>query len=136
MAVRTGTPPSERDAFDRFFDRDDLPASVTITRTSQADYQTRQLVVSIDGRRVGTLLWGDTLTCHPEPGPHTLRVHNTLVWKTVEVELAPGEHAEFTVTNRPGWGTYSMLGMLGVGPLYVSVTRVDPSVPGPSVPRS
>jgi hypothetical protein len=124
MAVRTGTPPSERDAFDRFFDRDDLAASVTITRTSQADYQTRQLVVSIDGRQVGTLLWGDTITCHPEPGPHTLRVHNTLVWKTVPFTLGPGEQLFFEVVNRSGRGTLLMTVLFGIGPLYVTVNRM------------
>ena len=124
MAVRTGTPPSERDAFDRFFDRDDFAASVTITRTSQADYQTLQLVVSIDGRRVGTLLWGDTITCHPEPGPHTLRVHNTLVWKTVPFTLAPGEQLYFEVVNRAGRGTLLMTVLFGIGPLYVTVNRM------------
>jgi hypothetical protein len=124
MAVRTGTPPSERDAFDRFFDRDDVPASVTITRTSQADFQTRQLVVAIDGRRVGTLLWGDSITCHPEPGPHTLRVHNTLVWKTVPFTLAPGEQVFFEVVNRSGRGTLVMTVLFGIGPLYVTVNRM------------
>jgi len=29
-----------------------LPASVTTTRTSQADLQTRQLIVWVDGKRV------------------------------------------------------------------------------------
>ena len=124
MAVRTVAPPAERDAFDRFFGRDEFPASVTITRTSQADYQTRQLVVSLDGRRVATLLWGDTVTCHPEPGPHTLRVHNTLVWKTVQFSLAPGEQVFFEAVNRTGWGTLLMTVLFGIGPLYVSVNRM------------
>ena len=124
MAVRTVAPPAERDAFDRFFTRDAFPASVTITRTSQADYQTRQLVVSLDGRHVGTLLWGDTVTCHPEPGPHTLRVHNTLVWKTVPFTLAPGEQVFFEAVNRTGRGTLLMTVLFGIGPLYVTVNRM------------
>ena len=123
MAVRTGTPSSERDAFDRFFDRDDFAASVTITRTSQADYQTRQLVVSIDGRRVGTLLWGDTITCHPEPGPHTLRVHNTLVWKNLKFTLEPGEHLEFVIINSGRWWTWGVAGVLGSAPLFLSIAK-------------
>lgn len=124
MAVRTAAPPSERDAFDRFFDRDAFPASVTITRTSPADFQMRQLEVSLDGRRVGTLLWGDSLICHPEPGPHTLRVHNTLVWKTVQFTLAPGEQAFFEAVNRTGRGTLVMTVLFGIGPLYVTVNRM------------
>jgi len=124
MAVRTVAPPAERDAFNRFFAGDDFPASVTITRTSQADYQTRQLVVSLDGRHVGTLLWGDTVTCHSEPGPHTLRVHNTLVWKTVPFTLAPGEQVFFEAVNRTGRGTLLMTVLFGIGPLYVTVNRM------------
>jgi hypothetical protein len=124
MAVRTAAPPSERDAFDRFFDRDAFPASVTITRTSPADFQMRQIVVSLDDRRVGTLLWGDTVTCHPEPGRHTLRVHNTLVWKTVQFTLAPGEQAFFEAVNRTGRGTLVMTVLFGIGPLYVTVNRM------------
>lgn len=124
MPVRTPLRPSERDAFDRFFDLDDFPASVTITRTSPADYQTRQLVVSLDGRHVGTLLWGETVTCHPEPGPHTLRVHNTLVWKTAQFTLAPGEQVFFEAVNRTGRGTLLMTVLFGIGPLYVTLTRM------------
>ena len=124
MAVRTAAPPSERDAFDRFFDCDAFPASLTITRTSPADFQMRQLVASLDGHRVGTLLWGDTITCHPEPGPHTLRVHNTLVWKTVQFTLAPGEQAFFEAVNRTGRGTLVMTVLFGIGPLYVTVNRM------------
>jgi hypothetical protein len=97
---------------------------VTITRTSPADFQMRQIVVSLDDRRVGTLLWGDTVTCHPEPGPHTLRVHNTLVWKTVQFTLAPGEQAFFEAVNRTGRGTLVMTVLFGIGPLYVTVNRM------------
>ena len=97
---------------------------MTITRTSPADFQMRQLVVSLDGRRVGTLLWGDSITCHPQPGPHTLRVHNTLVWKTVQFTLLPGEQVFFEAVNRTGRGTLVMTVLFGIGPLYVTVNRM------------
>ena len=79
--------------------------------------------MSLDRRPWATLMFDQAATKAVEPGQHVLRVHNTLVWKTVEMELAPGEHAHFTVANVAGWGSYTMLGMLGVGPLYVSVAR-------------
>lgn len=101
-----------------------FPASVTLTRTSPDDYQTRQLVASIDGIGVGTLLWGDSVTCELEPGPHRIRVHNTLVWKTVDFVLAPGEQAFFEVINRSGPGTLCMTLLFGVGPLYVTIRRM------------
>ena len=96
---------------------------MTVLRQSRDDVKTRQLVVSIDGTTVGTLLYGESVTRELEPGPHRLRIHNTLVWKTVHVELSAGEHARFTAVNCAGFGTYSMLGLLGVGPLYVTIVR-------------
>jgi hypothetical protein len=52
-------------------------------------------------------------------------VHNTLVWKTVEFTVGPAEHARFSVVNRASFGTYAMISLLGVGPLYVTVERED-----------
>ena len=115
----------ELDAFDTFFDRDArFPAAVTITRTSQSDHGTRQMVASIDGVTVATLMWGDSITCELEPGPHRVRVHNTLVWKTVDFTLAPGEQVFFEAINRFGPGTLTMALLLGVGPLYVTLNRM------------
>jgi hypothetical protein len=98
---------------------------ITVTRTSEEDVRIRQLVVSIDGESAGTLRYGESITKELEPGSHRLRVHNTLVWKTVDLDLHAGEHARFTAVNRAGFGTYSMVGLLGAGPLYVSIRR-DP----------
>ena len=83
-----------------------FPASVTVTRTSQEDFGSRQVEVSIDGEHAGTLLWGDSLSRGLEPGPHRIRVHNTLVWKTVPFTLAPNEQLFFEVINHAGPGTY------------------------------
>ena len=84
--------PSLRDTID---DRDEIqdlfPATVTVTRTSQSDFKSRQLIVWIDGERVATLLWGDSITTELQPGRHRVRVSNTLVWKTLAFDLAPGE---------------------------------------------
>ena len=74
-------------------------------------------------------MFGDTVTRSVPPGPHRLRVHNTLVWKTIDVDLAPGEHAGFAAVNRATWGTYAMLSLLGAGPLYVELFRDDGSSP-------
>jgi hypothetical protein len=102
-----------------------FPASVTITRTSDDDFKSRQINVSIDGERVATLLWGDSITKDLSPGPHRIRLNNTLVWKTVEFSLLPGQQAFFEVTNRPGFGTIPLLLLIGVGPLYLTVRRMD-----------
>jgi hypothetical protein len=100
-------------------------AFITVTRNSPRDVQQRQLIVSIDGRKIATLMYGDTVTHAVDPGEHRLRVHNTLVWKTVDVMPAAGEHARFVAVNRATWGTYAMLSLLGSGPLYVELFRED-----------
>jgi hypothetical protein len=104
--------------------QDVFPASVTVTRTSQSDVQTRQLIVWIDEARVATLLWGDSVTSELEPGRHRIRVSNTLVWKTIDFELKPGEQVFFEAINRTGPGTYVMLLILGAGPLYLTLRRM------------
>jgi hypothetical protein len=103
---------------------DQTPASLTVTRTSEQDFKQRQLIVWLDGERLATLLFGDSITRDLPPGQHRLRVSNTLVWKTAEFTLKPGEQAYFEVINRAGSATYPMLLIFGVGPLYVTVNRM------------
>lgn len=98
---------------------------VTIARTSADDAQERQVVIAIDGQKAGTLMYGDTITRELAPGPHRLRAHNTLVWKTVDFTLQPGESLSFSVINRPGRGTFGLLSVLGARPLYLDLVRND-----------
>ena len=101
-------------------------ATITVARRAPNDVKVRQIYISLDGKRVAELLYGDTFTLQVEPGEHWLRANNTLVWKTLDCKLAPGEHATFTVVNRPGPGTYAMLSLLGSGPIYLTFERVKP----------
>ena len=101
-------------------------ARLTLTRRHPDDVRQRQIVASIDGAPLGTLMYGDSVTRELAPGPHRLRAHNTLFWKTRELHLEPGEHVRFNVVNRAGPGTFSLLGLFGVGPLYVSLFE-DPA---------
>jgi hypothetical protein len=98
-------------------------ARITITRRDPRDVRDRQIVTSVDGEPLATLLYGGEITRDIDPGPHRLRAHNTLFWKTLNVDLTPGEHARFIVVNRAGTGTFSLLGLLGVGPLYLTFER-------------
>jgi hypothetical protein len=113
------------DVVDEVWGFDELfPTSVTITRTSEEDFKSRQLVVALDGRHVGDLLWGDSVTCELQPGPHRLRIHNTLVWTTIEFHLAPGEQVFFEAINRAAASTFFLLAIFGVAPLYLTVKRM------------
>jgi hypothetical protein len=103
----------------------DEMARVSVVRTEPGDVRDRQIVVSIDGEPLGTLLFGQQVTKHVAPGRHRLKAHNTLFWKNIEIDLSPGEDARFVVVNRAGSGTLSLLGILGVGPLYLTFERRD-----------
>jgi hypothetical protein len=98
-------------------------AKVTVTRMDARDVRDRQIVLSVDGAPLATLLFGQDVTKELAPGLHRLKAHNTLFWKNILVDLKPGEHARFVVVNRAGAGSLSLLGMLGVGPLYLTFER-------------
>jgi len=81
---------------------DTVPARITITRHHPNDVRQRQIVTSIDGAPLATLMYGESVTRELPAGRHRLKAHNTLFWKTCDMELAPGEHARFRVVNRSG----------------------------------
>lgn len=101
------------------------PASVTVTRNAKNDFQQRQLIVFLDDERLGDLMFGQTISRDIQPGPHRLRVSNTLVWKTVTFDVKPAQQVRFEAINRAGKLTYPMLLILGAGPLYVTLRRVS-----------
>ena len=100
-------------------------ARITLTRQSPEDIGQREVFASLDGEEMAILRHGESTTREVQPGPHELRVHNTLFRKRMEMVLAPGEHAKYRVVNRPGWATYALMGVLGAGPLYLTLERVQ-----------
>jgi hypothetical protein len=114
------------------FDRDGFPVLpptlLTIHRTYERDEQSRQIICALDGRRFGQLLFGQRLTIEVVPGPHVLRIHNTLLWKTASFDVEPGGHVHYTVWNR-GWGEayYLMIVFVGAAPLGVGLAPGTPA---------
>jgi hypothetical protein len=102
----------------------DASSRLTVTRDAPNDVKVRQVVLSLDGEALATLLYGESVSRDLAPGDHWLRAHNTLVWKTAEFQAQPGEHVRFRVVNRPGLATYTMLSLLGTGPIYLTLERV------------
>ena len=99
------------------------PTTLTLHRTAPEDERSRQVVVSLDGKRLGELLYGDTLTVEIAPGPHRLRAHNTLMWRAVAFEALPGHRVHFTLVNRAPVGFYTLLFTIGVAPLVLTLER-------------
>jgi hypothetical protein len=102
---------------------EDLRSTITISREHPSDCGQRQVFLRVDdGARV-VLVFGESFTTDLEPGRHRLRVHNTLMWKTIDFAIEPGEHLEFIVINSARWWTAGMAGVLGAAPLFLRVER-------------
>lgn len=103
--------------------RADQVATITVSRRAPEDAGIREIYVSVDREQIAILKNGEAVTHDLPAGPHRLRAHNTLFWKTREVVLQPGEHARFRVVNRAGWAAFSFLLVLGAAPLYLEFER-------------
>jgi|RhiMethySRZTD1v2_1073278.scaffolds.fasta_scaffold02635_10 hypothetical protein len=99
-------------------------ASITVSRESKEDVGFREIFISLDGKSIAILQWGDTFTHELPAGPHRIRAHNTLFWKTHDIVLQPGEHARFTAVNKAGFGTFGFMIFLGASPVYLTFERV------------
>ncbi len=113
-------------------------ARLTVRRQATDDIGYREIYVSLDGESLGMLRHGMSVTREIVPGPHELRVHNTLFRKAARFTVGVGEHARFQAVNRSGMGTYSTLalivGFLGAGPIYLTLTREGEAAPEPPTP--
>ena len=98
-------------------------ARVTISRTLATDVGQRQVYVSLDGERIATLLFGESVTRDLRPGSHKVTLNNTLVRKTLRFDAQPGQQIEFVFANRPGRFTLGFLALMGVAPLFLTVER-------------
>jgi hypothetical protein len=101
-----------------------VESRVTVSRTAPDDIQQRQIIVKLDGKRLGELMYGDEMSRPMEPGRHRLQVDNTWNWKNVDFTAAAGEHVRFQAVNRGGRFTWFLVGLIGVGPMYVHIDRL------------
>lgn len=101
-------------------------ARLLVTRQSERDVKNRQIFISLDGQHAGDILFGESVDKPIAPGRHYMRVHNTLFWKTIDFEAAPGETVHFETVNYAGKGFLHFVMILGVAPLFLAVERVKP----------
>jgi len=109
-------------------------ATITIHRTSPQDATQRQVIMSLDGQEIATLLYGQRATRTIPPGQHSLRAYNTLVWKTYFFDAKPGEEIHVMIVNRAAPGMMWMVALFGAGPMTVSIERLPgpPAAPAPT----
>jgi hypothetical protein len=96
-------------------------ATITVRRTAPDDVQMREITVKVDGEHVGALKYGDSISLPVSSGHHKLTVDNTFNWKTLELDLQPGEHRRFLTRSRTGRFSWFLIAFFGAGPLYVSI---------------
>lgn len=85
----------------------------------------RGLTLRLDGEELSPLKPGQALTLDIEVGQHQLLVNNTYHSKRVEFDARPGEQVHFRINNRAGCFGWFMLTVLGGGPMYLLIDRVD-----------
>ena len=87
------------------------------------------MYVSLDGRQIGVLLYGQEVTVPVTAGPHELEVHNTLSRKKTGFDAAAGQQVRFRVANVPGRGFATFASFLGFPLLWTKLEReADPEV--------
>jgi len=100
-----------------------MASRLTVNRNSPNDVQQRQVIIKLDGERFAVLLYGQSVTREIPAGSYRLRFDNTWATKTVEFKIADGEEVTYNVINRAGRFTWWMVGVLGAGPMYLTVER-------------
>jgi hypothetical protein len=108
---------------------------LTVRRTSRDDMQEREIYISLDGKRLGILLYGDHPTFSIAPGPHELRVHNTISRRKIQFDAAPGQHVRFETSNVRGRGFAYLAFFLGAALMKTRLDREEDGEPpsGPTV---
>jgi hypothetical protein len=96
-------------------------ARLTVHRSSPADARQRQVILTLDGEPLATLLYDQQTTRQIPAGQHRLRANNTLVWKTIEFEAAPGDDLHISIVNRAAPGMLALVALFGAGPMYVTM---------------
>ena len=109
-------------------DMESSPARLVITRRQERDIRQRQVFFTLDDQRLGDLVFGEEIVREIAPGRHTLKANNTMIWKTVTFEAAPGEEVRFSAVNYSGRGFWILMAFAGVAPMFLAIEREGPTV--------
>jgi hypothetical protein len=80
--------------------------TIVVSRNSPDDFQDRQIYLWIDGEALGKIRYGQAISRTIAPGPHTVKVFNTMFTRQISIEAAPGEEVRVKCgTGMPtaGW---------------------------------
>jgi hypothetical protein len=105
--------------------KEDLGARLIVRRDLESDIDVqRQISVTLDGEKQGSLMKGQMLTLQVSAGHHKLKFDNTWDRKTVEFDANDGEQIEYRVENEEAKHLGVLLWIFGGMLLDVRVERV------------
>lgn len=97
--------------------------TLTVARDSPRDLKFRGIDILLDGKFVGGLTYGNSLSISIDPGVHSLTATNRLKSKSVEFEARPGETLQFQTVGVALGGIWAMMAMLGTVAYRVELAR-------------
>lgn len=103
-------------------------SKLLVVRKSPRDVQHREVHVFVDGERVGVLAYGRKIERPLAPGRRTLKVYNTLVSKTLELDVEPGRTYAFAAGNEAAGCLMGWLMLVGAGPMSVFLEPLEEPV--------
>ena len=104
---------------------DEHVAWLTMRRNSDDDTKERELYVSLDGKRLGILTYGDVATLAIPIGRHEVRVHNTLSVRTLRFHAEAGQHIRLRTANVPGKGFAMWAIFVGAALMWTALEREE-----------
>lgn len=105
----------------------DTPPSATlvVVRKSPRDVQQREVHVFVDGDRVGVLAYGRKIERPLSPGRRVIKVYNTLVSRSIDLDVEAGRTYTFTTGNEARGCLMGWLMLVGAGPMSVFLEPVS-----------
>lgn len=85
---------------------------LTLVRNAPNDFRDRQVYLWVDDEYWGKLKYDIPMTQEIAPGPHRIRVNNTLFTHVLDVTALPGEHVRVRCVNgmpTAGWLMFIVL---------------------------
>lgn len=100
-------------------------STLIVGRLSDRDIKMREMILMLDGSRIGTIRFGQSSRITISPGRHSLKATNGIRSQVAEFEVGTGQSAAFMVGNAPSGCFIAVLAVAGAGPPTVFMERAD-----------
>ena len=103
----------------------DKLARLIISRNDERDIKFRETIITLDGKEIANLKFGESVEKEVPPGTYIVQGTNRM-FKTedIEITLAKGETATFSTGNIPN-GCFGFLMILQMAPPSIFLQRTD-----------